>query len=267
MTMKPVKTIILTQRSIATPQVHGAPGGGEGRCFCQWGLEPTLISCIEVQSRTIAGLCERVNTDMINRIVFATGNEGKMAEIRAILSDLGIPVLSMKEAGVTADIVEDGKTFQENADIKAEAIMKLTGDVVLADDSGLEIDYLNGEPGIYSARYMGEDTSYDKKNRNLIERLEGVPDEKRTARFVCAISAALPDGTLLHSRGTIEGIIGYESKGENGFGYDPIFFLPEYQCTTAELSPEKKNELSHRGKALRMMKEKLMEAIDMEKYQ
>lgn len=195
----------------------------------------------------------------MKRIIFATGNAGKMVEIRAILADLGIPVLSMKEAGITADIVENGKSFEENADIKAKAIMELTGDVVLADDSGLEIDYLNGEPGIYSARYMGEDTSYEIKNQNLIDRLAGVPKEKRTARFVCAIAAAFPDGTVLHSRGTIEGIIGYEAKGENGFGYDPIFYLPKYQCTTAELSPEKKNELSHRGKALRMMKEKLRE--------
>ena len=190
----------------------------------------------------------------MKRIIFATGNAGKMVEIRAILADLGIPVLSMKEAGITADIVEDGKSFEENADIKAKAIMELTGDVVLADDSGLEIDYLNGEPGIYSARYMGEDTSYEIKNQNLIDRLAGVPKEKRTARFVCAIAAAFPDGTVLHSRGTIEGIIGYEAKGENGFGYDPIFYLPKYQCTTAELSPEKKNELSHRGEGLRKIR-------------
>ncbi len=195
----------------------------------------------------------------MKRIIFATGNAGKMAEIKEILADLEIPVLSMKEAGITADILENGKSFEENADIKAKAIMELTGDVVLADDSGLEIDYLNGEPGIYSARYMGEDTSYKIKNQSLIERLEGVPDEKRTARFVCAISAALPDGRILRSRGTIEGIIGYEERGENGFGYDPIFYLPEYQRTTAELSPEMKNELSHRGKALRIMKEKLRE--------
>ncbi|MEE0419567.1 MAG: XTP/dITP diphosphatase [Lachnospiraceae bacterium] len=190
-------------------------------------------------------------------IIFATGNEGKMREIREILADLKIPVLSMKEAGAKADIVENGTSFQENADIKAKTVMELTGQIVLADDSGLEIDYLNGEPGIYSARYMGEETSYDIKNKNLIDRLEGVPDEKRTARFVCAISAALPSGEVLHSQAAVEGIIGYESRGENGFGYDPIFYLPEYKCTTAELSPEKKNELSHRGKALRMMKEKL----------
>ena len=185
-----------------------------------------------------------------------------MKEIRAILADLGVPVLSMKEAGITAAIVEDGKTFEENADIKARTIMELTGDVVLADDSGLEIDWLNGEPGIYSARYMGEDTSYDIKNSHLIQLLDGVPQEQRTARFVCVISAAFPDGRILHGRGTIEGIIGYEIKGENGFGYDPIFYLPEYGCTTAELPPEKKNELSHRGKALREIKMKLRDTAD-----
>ena len=185
-----------------------------------------------------------------------------MKEIRAILADLGVPVLSMKEAGITAEIVEDGKTFEENADIKARTIMELTGDVVMADDSGLEIDWLNGEPGIYSARYMGEDTSYDIKNSHLIQLLDGVPQEQRTARFVCVISAAFPDGRILHGRGTIEGIIGYEIKGENGFGYDPIFYLPEYGCTTAELPPEKKNELSHRGKALREIKMKLRDTAD-----
>lgn len=194
-------------------------------------------------------------------IIFATGNEGKMKEIRAILADLGMPILSMKEAGIDVEIIEDGKTFQENADIKAKTISELTGQIVLADDSGLEVDYLNGEPGIYSARYMGEDTSYDVKNNHIIEKLAGVPDEKRTARFVCAISAALPDGEILHSIGTIEGIIGYEQRGANGFGYDPIFYLPEYQCSTAELTPERKNELSHRGKALRIMKEKLKDKM------
>lgn len=198
---------------------------------------------------------------MEKRIIFATGNEGKMKEIRMILADLGVPMLSMKEAGVSADIVEDGKTFEENAAIKAETIRDLTGAIVLADDSGLEIDYLGGEPGIYSARYMGEDTSYDIKNQNLLDRLEGVPDEKRTARFVCAICAALPDGRKLTTRGTIEGIIGHGISGENGFGYDPIFWLPEYGCSTAELSPEKKNELSHRGKALRAIKEQLREIL------
>ena len=194
---------------------------------------------------------------MEKRIIFATGNEGKMREIRMILEDLGVPVLSMKEAGISADIEENGKSFAENAAIKAKAIMEMTGEIVMADDSGLEIDYLDGAPGIYSARFMGEDTSYDIKNKALIDKLAGVPDEKRTARFVCAIACALPDGQILESRGTMEGIIGYEIKGENGFGYDPIFYLPECGCTSAEISPEKKNELSQRGKALRAMKEKL----------
>lgn len=193
----------------------------------------------------------------MKKIIFATGNAGKMKEIREILSDLDAEVLSMKEAGISADIVEDGKTFEENAVIKAKAICEMTGEIVLADDSGLEIDYLNKEPGVYSARYMGEDTDYHIKNANLIGRLSGVPDEKRTARFVCAIAAAFPDGSVKIVRGTMEGRIGYEEKGENGFGYDPIFYLPEYGCTSAELSMEEKNKISHRGKALEAIKGEL----------
>lgn len=191
----------------------------------------------------------------MDKIIFATGNAGKMKEVREILKDLNVEILSMKEAGIQADVEENGKTFQENAVIKAREIMKISGEVVLADDSGLEIDYLNKEPGIYSARYMGEDTSYRIKNANLIERLQGVPDEKRTARFVCAIAAAFPDGSVETTEGTIEGRIGYEEKGENGFGYDPIFYVPEFGCTTAELTGEQKNQISHRGKALEAMKE------------
>ncbi|MFI3214495.1 MAG: XTP/dITP diphosphatase [Eubacteriales bacterium] len=191
---------------------------------------------------------------MCKQIIFATGNEGKMKEIRAILGDLNVPILSLKEVGIDVDIVEDGTTFAENAMIKAKAIAKLVDGIVLADDSGLEIDYLNKEPGVYSARYMGEDTSYHIKNKNLIERLEGVEDAKRTARFVCAIAAVFPDQSTKTTLGTIEGIIGYEERGEGGFGYDPIFYLPEYQCSTAELSMEMKNQLSHRGKALEEMK-------------
>lgn len=187
-----------------------------------------------------------------------------MKEIRMILENLGIPVSSMKEAGIDVDIVEDGTTFEENAMIKAEAIAKLTDAIVLADDSGLEIDYLNKEPGIYSARYAGTDTSYEIKNNLLLQRLEGVPDEKRTARFVCAIAAVFPDGSKETVRGTIEGRIGYEIAGEHGFGYDPIFYLPEYGCTTAELDPEKKNELSHRGKALRLMREIIEQKMQQE---
>ena len=194
---------------------------------------------------------------MQGRIVFATGNAGKIKEIRMIMEDTGLEVVSMKDAGIKADIEENGKTYEENALIKARAVAAFTKDIVMADDSGLEIDALNKEPGIYSARYLGEDTPYSIKNANLIQRLSGVPDPERTARFVCAIAAVLPDGTVLHSYGTIEGIIGYEEQGENGFGYDPIFYLPQYGCTTAQLEPEIKNELSHRGKALRAMKEQL----------
>lgn len=193
----------------------------------------------------------------MKKIIFATGNQDKMKEIREILSDLDAEILSLKDAGIKADIVEDGSTFEENAEIKAKAICELTGEIVLADDSGLEVDYLNKEPGIYSARYMGEDTSYRIKNKNIIDRLEGVPDEKRTARFVCAIAAAFPDGTVKTVRGTMEGRIGYEEKGENGFGYDPIFFLPEFGCTSSELSMEEKNKISHRGNALRAIKDEL----------
>lgn len=192
---------------------------------------------------------------MEKRIIFATGNENKMVEIRMILADLGIPVYSMKEVGINIDIVEDGTTFEENAVIKATAIAKLLpNDIILADDSGLEIDYLDKAPGIYSARFAGVDTSYDIKNQMLLDKLEGVPDEKRTARFVCAIAAALPDGTVETVRGTIEGIIGHEIIGDNGFGYDPIFYVPEYGCTTAQMDTDKKNELSHRGIALREMR-------------
>ncbi|MCI9382184.1 MAG: RdgB/HAM1 family non-canonical purine NTP pyrophosphatase [Dorea sp.] len=197
----------------------------------------------------------------MDKIIFATGNEHKMEEVRMILKDLGAEILSQKDTGITSDAVEDGTTFEENALIKAVATAKAAREVpeyrdvvVLADDSGLEIDYLNKEPGIYSARYMGEDTSYDIKNQTLIDRLEGVEDQRRTARFVCAIAAAFPDGSTEVVRGTMEGIIGYEIIGENGFGYDPIFYLPEYGCTSAQLAPEKKNELSHRGEGLRKMR-------------
>lgn len=195
----------------------------------------------------------------MEKIIFATGNEGKMREVRMILQDLGAEILSLKEAGIGAEVEENGTTFEENAVIKAEAIMKMTGEIVLADDSGLEVDALNKEPGIYSARYMGYDTSYHIKNKSLIDRLEGKTGEERSARFVCVIAAAFPDGRILTTRGTMEGQIGYEERGENGFGYDPIFYLPEYGCYSAELPLEEKNKLSHRGKALRLMKAKLEE--------
>ncbi len=188
------------------------------------------------------------------KFVFATGNAGKMREIREIMADSGIEIISMKEAGITAERPEDGKTFEENAIIKATEACEKTGLPALADDSGLEVDYLDKAPGIYSARFLGEDTSYDIKNKYILDKLKGVPDEKRTARFVCAVACVWPDGRKEVVRDTIEGIIGREIKGENGFGYDPIFFVPEYGKTTAELSSEEKNAVSHRGKALRKMK-------------
>ncbi|MDD6812484.1 MAG: XTP/dITP diphosphatase [Lachnospiraceae bacterium] len=194
---------------------------------------------------------------MSRKIIFATGNAGKMREIRKIMGDMDVEILSMKEAGISTDIIEDGTTFEENAIIKAKAIAKKTEHIVLADDSGLEIDYLNKEPGIYSARYLGEDTPYDVKNQKILERLEGVEEAKRTARFVCAIAAVMPDGEVITTHGVIEGRIAYEPKGSNGFGYDPIFYVPEYGCSSAELSEEEKNAISHRGKALEAMKEEL----------
>ena len=195
---------------------------------------------------------------MEQKIVFATGNENKMKEIRMILADLGMPVVSMKEAGIDIDVDENGTTFEENALIKARAIAEHTDAIVLADDSGLEVDYLNKEPGIYSARYMGEDTPYSIKNRNILERMQGVPKEERSARFVCAIAAVLPNKEVIVVRETIEGYIGYEIAGCHGFGYDPIFYTDELGCSTAEIPEKEKNLISHRGKALRAMREKLI---------
>ncbi len=212
-----------------------------------------------VWERSMTGAMEQSKgrRAMEHRIIFATSNQGKMREIREILKGLGTEILSMKEAGVQADIVEDGDTFEANAVIKAKAVWEEAGGIVLADDSGLEVDALGGEPGVYSARYMGEKTSYEIKNWNLIHRLAEVPEEKRTARFVCVIAAVLPDGRVLTTRGTMEGRIAYEPAGAGGFGYDPILMLPEYGKTSAEITMEEKNAISHRGKALRAMKELL----------
>lgn len=195
----------------------------------------------------------------MRKIIFATGNADKMREIRQIMADVDVEVLSMKEAGIFVDVVEDGATFEENAMIKAKAIAKHTDAIVLADDSGLEIDYLDKAPGVLSARFMGEDTSYEIKNQALLDKLEGVPKEQRTARFVCAIAAVLPKEQMIFGvKENMEGYIGYKAEGENGFGYDPIFFLDEYGCSSAAISPEQKNEISHRGKALRAMKDVLI---------
>lgn len=198
------------------------------------------------------------------KIVVATGNQGKAREIREILGDMEVTAVTMKEAGLSAEPEETGATFLENALIKAEAVAKKAAEsenfqdaVVIGDDSGLVVDALNGEPGVYSARYLGRDASYREKIADIVRRLEGVPDEKRTARFVCAVAAVCPDGTVLTAEGVMEGRIGYAERGENGFGYDPIFYLPELGQTNAELSAAEKNEISHRGRALRLMREKL----------
>lgn len=199
---------------------------------------------------------------MKHRIIFATGNQGKLREIRQILGDLGCEILSMAEAGAAPEIVENGTTFAENAEIKARAVWNCTGDIVLADDSGLVIDYLGGEPGIYSARYLGEDTSYEVKNRNLIQRLASAQGLERAARFVCDIAAVLPDGRVMHTEATMEGLIAQEPAGSGGFGYDPILWLPQYGMTSAELTMEQKNRISHRGKALEAMKQKLKDVLE-----
>lgn len=188
-------------------------------------------------------------------IILASNNKDKVKEVKEILK--GYDIISMKEAGIDVDIEENGTTFEENALIKARAIMKLTGQITMADDSGLEIDYLNKAPGVYSARFMGHDTSYDIKNKALIQKLEGVKGSDRSGRFVCAIAVCFPDGSEIVKRGTMEGLIAEEIKGDNGFGYDPIVYLPEYGRTSGELAPEEKNKISHRGKALALIKEAL----------
>lgn len=195
----------------------------------------------------------------MKEVVFATKNKGKIKEIQAILGNEYI-VKSMEEIGINIDIIEDGKTFEENAIKKAVEIMNITNKIVLADDSGLEIDYLDGEPGVYSARYMGEDTPYEIKNNKILDILKDVEEEKRGARFISVIALAIPQKEPITTKGTIEGIIGYEIKGENGFGYDPIFYIPELKMTAAELSTEEKNKISHRGKALKQMK-KILEKM------
>lgn len=197
----------------------------------------------------------------MNKIIFATKNKGKIHEINMIMEGCGFEVISMKDAGINIDIDENGQTYEDNAMIKAEAVFNaIEGEkcIVLADDSGLEVDFLGKQPGVHSARFMGEDTPYSIKNAAIIKSLEGVKGEDRSGRFVCVIAAVFPDGTKKSVRATIEGQIAEEIKGENGFGFDPIFYVPELGCTTAEIPEEHKNEISHRGKALRLMKEEFI---------
>lgn len=193
----------------------------------------------------------------MREFIVATRNKGKYNEIAEILADFPFKVLSMEEEGIFEDIEETGKTFEENAVIKAREIFMRTGKMVMADDSGLEVDYLNGAPGIYSARFAGEGATDEDKNRKLLSLLEGVPFEKRSARFVCAVAVFFPDGDYFTVRGTCDGYIGSEPKGKNGFGYDPLFYFPEYGMTTAEMKPEEKHKISHRGRALKLMVEEL----------
>ncbi len=197
----------------------------------------------------------------MKKIIFATTNQGKVKEVKMMLRDLGVEVFSLKDINLNVDIEENGTTFEENAIIKAKAISEITNEIVLADDSGLEVDYLDKAPGIMSARYMGENTSYDIKNQAIIDQLAEAKGTERSARFVCAIACVMPDGETFTTRATIEGEIGYKIEGEEGFGYDPIFYVPEFQCTTAQLTPEQKNKISHRGKALEEMKQILIEKI------
>lgn len=196
----------------------------------------------------------------MTRVVFATGNRDKMREIREIFGGQGREIISMKEAGFSGDIAENGTTFRENAEIKAKAVWNVLGGLVLADDSGFVVDCLGGEPGVYSARWM-EGHPYAEKNRVLIARVDQAiaenPSLDRRARFICNICAVLPDGRVLHTEAPYEGEVAHEPAGENGFGYDPILWLPQYGKTSAELTEEVKNAVSHRGRALRLMRDLL----------
>lgn len=197
----------------------------------------------------------------MTKIILASNNKGKIKEVRQILKDMHVELLTMKEAGADMDIEENGATFEENALIKARSVMERTGCLTIADDSGLEVDYLNKEPGVYSARYMGHDTSYDIKNQSIIDRLEGVKGNDRSARFVCAMAAVFPDGREIVTRGTMEGIIAEKPAGKNGFGYDPILYIPQLSKSSAELTDEEKNSISHRGEALEKLKKELIKYV------
>ena len=248
---------------IASTHFGGLLGAGTASgVACAWQKGGRRIETAAAGGAGWSGIELRMNEEeTMETIIFATKNKGKIKEINEILADMDVNVISMEEAGITIDVVEDGKTFEENAMKKAVQVMEIGGKITLSDDSGLEIDYMDKAPGIYSARFMGEDTPYPERFKAIFEKLNGVPEEKRTARFVSCIAAAFPDGRRLVSYDTVEGIIGYEAKGENGFGYDPIFYVPEKGKYMAELSSEEKNAISHRGKALRKMKEMLKKEL------
>lgn len=191
----------------------------------------------------------------MKKIIFATTNPGKAREVKMMMKDFDVELTTLKDEGIDVDIEETGTTFEENAIIKAKTICDMTGEIALADDSGLEVDYLDKAPGVYSSRFLGEDTPYEEKNDYIIEKLADAEGNERSARFVCSMALVFPDGSVETCSGTIEGVIGYEQKGTNGFGYDPIVYVPEYGMTTGEMEPELKNSISHRGKALEQMKE------------
>jgi len=197
----------------------------------------------------------------MKRLVVATGNENKVVEIREILRDFPIEVLSLKDLNIDVEVMEDGDTFEENAYKKAWEVMKITGLPTLADDSGLQVDYLGGAPGVHSARFSGEHGNSVKNNEKLLELMKGVPMEERKARFVCSMVLLYPDGEKITARGEIEGYIATELKGSEGFGYDPLFIVPEYNKTFGELGRDIKNSISHRGKALRDLREKLKDRV------
>ena len=191
----------------------------------------------------------------MKKIIFATTNKNKIREVNMMMEGFDVELVPMADMGIDVEIEETGTTFEENAIIKAKAICEMTGEIALADDSGLEVDYLDGAPGVYSSRFLGEDTPYDIKNDYIIEKLKDAKGKERSARFACAMAMVFPDGDVETCYGTIEGLIGYEQKGTNGFGYDPIVYVPEYEMTTGEMTPQLKNSISHRGKALEQMKD------------
>ena len=199
---------------------------------------------------------------MSMKVVLASKNKHKLQEISKITEQFDIDLILQSECGVDIDVEETGTTFEENSYIKAKAVSDATGLPALADDSGIAVDALNGEPGIYSARY-GFDESLDDRGRMmlLLKNTEYVPDDQRQAKFVCVITLVMPDGQTIQARGEVHGLLTREPRGENGFGYDPIFYYPPAGCTTAELPEEEKNKISHRGRALTVIYDKLKEAL------